>query len=390
MMKRASFLNSIAILVVVTAVGRAAEIVRLPIYANRMSANGEWFAGHDGPDGFANVGGQAAIWSREDGIRTLGIAPGNDRAEAYGISADGSKVAGAAYTGATSEAFVWTAADGIVGLGALLPGSSSSDVWLSSGVSDDGSTVVGRAFYPTPTGGSRTEIWMLREGQMTSLGLPPGATAVNHVLDLSGDGSVLVGNTQATTGGQGPYRGFIWDRENGFQDVAPDALGLRVSADGNTVTGRFFSSKLAFRWTREEGPIPLPALPGWPLFTGVYDIASDGSIIVGEVRNDNGVRAFVWDAERGTQDLRQLLIDEHGFTNAELPQITAAFGISADARTLGVTSGSPNPYTERWAVYLDKPLVNVVPEPSTWALGFVGGIALFIVSRRRTLWKQRC
>jgi hypothetical protein len=113
----------------------------------------------------------------------------------------------------------------------------------------------------------------------------------------------------------------------------------------------------------------------------------DGSIIVGELRqavgSGSGVRAFVWDAQHGTQDLRQLLIDEHGFLDTELPQITAVLDISADARTLNVTSGSPNPYTERWAVFLDKPLVTVVPEPSTWAMGAMGALLLGIAIRSR-------
>jgi uncharacterized membrane protein len=387
-------LSVVGLFLAVGVVARAAEIVRVPITGNRISADGKWFSGHDGAGSFATVGDQAAIWSLEHGVQPLGIPLGNDRAEAYGISADGSIVAGVARSGAssnsTSEAFVWTAQDGIVGLASRLPGSSSSDVWNSSGVSDDGSTVVGRAFYPIPTGGTRTDIWMLRDGQMSSLGLPTGATNVSHIFDLSADGGVLVGTVQPLTGGPGPFRGFLWDRQNGFQDVGSDTTVSRVSADGDTVAGRFFTSSLAFRWTRESGPVPLPTLPGWPLFTGVYDISHDGSIIVGEVRREGGggVRAFVWDEEHGTQDLRQLLINEHGFSDMELPQITAAFGISADARTLSVTSGSQNPYTERWAVFLDKPLVTVVPEPSTCALSLVGAIVVAGALRFRMLKRQ--
>jgi hypothetical protein len=222
------------------------------------------------------------------------------------------------------------------------------------------------------------------DGQMSSLGLPAGETAVTS-LNVSEHGRVVTGSTFDPVRFTN-YRGFIWDRQEGFHYLGEGIAFTRLSDDGTTVAARILDSSLAFRWTRENGAIPLPTLPGWPR-VDPYDLTPDGSIIVGELRNESGSRAFVWDEQHGTQDLRQLLINEHGFTPAQLPpQLTSAYALSADAMTLGARSD----LNEQWAIYLDKPLVNVVPEPSTGALGCIGGIALFVVSRRHTLWKQRC
>jgi hypothetical protein len=156
-----------------------------------------------------------------------------------------------------------------------------------------------------------------------------------------------------------------------------------VSDDGSTVSG-YTSSGLAYRWTVEGGAIPISTLPGWPRCTGIYDLTPDGSLIAGEFSNTSTRLAFVWDAQNGTQDLRQLLIDRHGFNDAQIPtQLGAITAISADTMTLGVSSVSGFAYTERWAIYLDKPLVNVVPEPSTYALSLVGAVAVAGAMRRR-------
>jgi len=375
-MRLRSALTCFTLVVLAIADARAAEIVRVPIDVgfNAMSADGHWFAGASG--------NEAAIWSRDQGLQLLGIPPGYESSVAQGISQDGSRVVGTASRGSfptTTEAFVWTLQNGIIGLGSLLPGASSSNASNARGISDDG-TAVGRATYL-----SGNSIWMLTtDGEMTTLGLPQGATDVTS-LTVSRGGNEVVGTATNLN------RAFIWDRQDGFRDLGGGIRFAIVSDDGSTVSGRSVDPSPPYRWTREEGAIPLSTLPGWPRCTGIYDMTPDASIIVGELSNSSSRLAFVWDEQHGTQDLRQLLIAEHGFTDAELPsQLGALSSISADAMTLSASSVSGFSYTDRWAIYLDKPLVNVVPEPSTWALGCIGGIALFVVSRCRTLWKQRC
>jgi hypothetical protein len=244
-------------------------------------------------------------------------------------------------------------------------------------MADDG-IAVGKVTYPTANNGVRNDIWMLTaDGQMTTLGLPPGATDVTSMTVARGGDVVVV---TATT----PDRAYIWEEQQGFRELGGGIQFAVVSDDGSTVAGRSNTSGLAYRWTREEGAVPLPTLPGWPRVSGVFDMTPDGSIIVGELINNSTRLAFVWDEQHGTQDLRQLLIAEHGFSDAELPSQIGTFGsISADAMTLRVNSVSGFSAAAHYAIYLDKPLINVVPEPTTAMLACAGVIALLVALRKR-------
>src|SRR5262249_1209422 len=118
----------------------------------------------------------------------LGRLPGATVSTAFAVSGNGQVVAGDNQIGTTFEAFRWTQATGMVGLG-FLPGGNSS---LSRGntVSADGSVVVGSsnsAAHPndleatrwTPTG-------------VAGLGFLPGRTST-QATGVSADGSVVVG-----------------------------------------------------------------------------------------------------------------------------------------------------------------------------------------------------
>jgi len=91
------------------------------------------------------LAGLAANVANAQTMVGLGYLPGDNISTATGVSADGSKVVGYSYDNSLGqpEAFVWTAATGMVGLGyipgAVVPSSTAT------GVSADGSTVVGVA-----------------------------------------------------------------------------------------------------------------------------------------------------------------------------------------------------------------------------------------------------
>jgi uncharacterized membrane protein len=347
--------------------GIAAEVVRIPLSGPiRMSADGEWFSGR--ALGLSTIDdGPALLWSPTYGFRNLGTLPGNASSFARGISADGSVVVG--FSG--NQAFRWSEAGGMSALGS---GSASA-------VSSNGSTVAGT---------SDGQLWTWTTGGgMANAGLPNGAS-VASVTDISGGGTTLTGYA----GYPGPTtRPFIWDSTNGFQELTPGLNGFAfaVSGNGNSVVGTT-SMDLPFRWSRENGVTQLPMLSS-AQGARADVVVPDASIIMGEYfpgPGGVGSGVVVWDEQHGARDLRQLLIGEHGFSEAQLPSLneTEGQGLSADAMTLAVTTFSQGTRT-RWAIFLDKPLVNIVPESATWALGSIGVIAIALVLRRQRLLSRR-
>jgi probable HAF family extracellular repeat protein len=113
-----------------------------------VSANGTVAVGTG-----AFPGGQQAIrWTAATGMVGLGDVPGGTAISfATGVSADGSRVVGAAGTGANEqEAFLWTPATGMRCIRDVLEeqGVDVSDwqIYFASDISADGKTIVGSAW----------------------------------------------------------------------------------------------------------------------------------------------------------------------------------------------------------------------------------------------------
>ena len=217
-----------------------------------ISANGTIIVG----SGFSASGNEAFRWTSADGMVGLGDLPGGDfGSTANGISADGSVIVGSSFSASGSEAFRWTSADGMVGLGDLPGGSFFSEALAISG---DGSTVVGSSSSdfevinedPLIQQGISQAFRWTSAGGMQPLGSgPQGEEFYSEALDLSFDGSVVVGQENG--------QAFIWDESNGLrllQEVLETDYGLDLSG-----------------WQLREA-------------TGISD---DGSIIVGIGKNPN-------------------------------------------------------------------------------------------------------
>jgi uncharacterized membrane protein len=361
-------------LVLATAAAPAAQIVPIPFdIPARMSADGKWFTARQ------------ARWSPDEGFTNLGTMPGATITSSTGISADGSVVVGFGSwrdpTGqevAHEEPFRWTQETGMVSLGAL----QGNIMARGATVSNVGSTVVG---FSTVAGTSTPWIWTQETG-MDAFALPSGA--MGGVLSaVSGDGSVLSGTAHESTGN----RGFTWDAQNGFRFMPPgvqNGPSSRISADGGTLIGTISPApNNPYRWTRDEG-VTVIGLPSQ--FGFAYSLTPDGSIIVGELNTEGGFenyRAFVWDQQHGAQDLRSVLIRDHGFSDLDLPVLNAATNLSADGRKLTAINYSLNPWAQ-YVIFLDKPLVNVVPEPSMYALSLAGVVVLVSAMRCRKRKRQ--
>lgn len=208
-----------------------------------ISADGAVVVGYsDGADGEG-----AFRWTQAGGMQSLGFLPGGTGSGfANAVSSDGSVVAGGSNNAnGFQEAFRWTQAGGMQGLGAL-----PSDEFRSHafGVSADGSTVVGwSSVYSRNEYGSAGEAfrWTQASG-MQGLGFLAETDSHSIAYGASADGSVVVGGS----GRGGWSEAFRWTQTKGMQSLntwlqesgidASDwyfESATAVSADGSTVVG---------------------------------------------------------------------------------------------------------------------------------------------------------
>ena len=288
----------------------------------------------------------------------LGTLAGDDLSRATGVSADGSVVVGISIDTTyldpynLGEAYRWTRDGGMVGLGKV---PNYDDLSAAEGVSDDGSVVVG---YSACCNGVLYQAFRwTSEGGMVGLGNLPDS----HAYDVSADGSVVVGDSDA-----GEFQGeaTLWTSDGsrvglgyltGFATVS---VARGVSDDGSVVVG--FSSSFpdyeAFRWTSEDGMVGLGHLPGGSS-SQALGVSADGSVIVGTGNSASSPpdEAFRWTSEDGMQSVGLILttagVDLTGWT------LKRATGVSADGNTIVGWATNPDGDTEAWiAVLSDTPL----------------------------------
>ncbi len=126
-----------------------------------------------------------------DILTGLGDLPGNSFSSiAYGVSADGSVVVGNGYSTSGFEAFRWTEAGGMEGLGYLTGGSYSQ----ASDVSANGSVVVGQG---NSASGTEAYRWS-QGGGMVGLSDLAGGVFESSARGVNADGSVVVGYGTST------------------------------------------------------------------------------------------------------------------------------------------------------------------------------------------------
>jgi probable HAF family extracellular repeat protein len=260
------------------------------------------------------------------------------------------------------EAFRWTQAGGMTGLG-FLPGHDRS--W-ATGVSADGSVVVGfsggwtgNAFRWTQTGG------------MVDLGYPAGGVW-SRAQAVSADGSVVVGDWGTET----IWRdGFRWTEADGTVSLGSGGMNYiyDVSADGSVVVGESHTLG-AVRWTEADGLVALGDVAEFPNGRA-RGVSENGSLIVGVYSPPTGGgSAFLWDATNGMRDLTELLIAD-GVDLAGCDLYSA--DVSFDGQRIVVIGDGHNPNVPGagW--------VAVVPEPSSFALLAMGAFGLAAPVRRR-------
>jgi len=149
--------------------------------ATAASANGTVIVGQ----GTSVNGPEAFRWTQSSGMVGLGALPGGSfRSLARAVSADGSIVVGDSDTAIGPEAFIWTQssgmrriADGLIAAGVSLAGWTLQN---ATGISADGSVIVGNGLGPTPRGTTEAQAWIARSAGGS---LPPGLTTPASLLE---------------------------------------------------------------------------------------------------------------------------------------------------------------------------------------------------------------
>lgn len=268
--------------------------------------------------------------------------------EPRAASADGSVVVGTLAGGGTSRAFRWTQAGGAQ---FLADASGTIAAAWATGVSGDGSVVVGN------TVDGRAFRWTQAEG-VADPGLDLGGGLVYGV---SADGSVIVGYACSSTACE-PFR---WTDAGGMESLGllPGNLGgsaWATSADGSVVVGGSGGGAVAsqaFRWTQQDGMVGLGLLGGAGQ-TIAFGTSADGSVVVG------GSPAFRWTQSDGMVALPLL-------SNGLPPGNGSASAVSGDGSI--VVGGRDNEPTTVfvWEVADGS---RRVTHPD-WTIGTVSGIS---------------
>jgi MYXO-CTERM domain-containing protein len=336
-------------------------------------------------DGSVVVGvsnSEAFRWTASSGMVDLGVLGGSYNSHAFGVSDDGSTVVGFATSPIGFEAFRWTAASGMVGLGNFpgISGSGSS----ARAANSDGSVVVGTgAIIIEHAVRSQAFRWTAAFG-LVGLGELPGGNFESSAADVSSDGSTIVGRSDSGSGTEA----FRWTAASGMVglgdlpggDFFSQALG--VSADGSTVVGHSRHATdpgtyEAFRWTAASGMVGLGDLPGGDFYSDAYDVSADGSTVVGVSHSAGnsftGLQAFRWTSAGGMEPLWDLLFAQGIDPAADgWTQLNWAYGVSANGNTIvgyGIRNGNVEAF------------VAVVPEPA--GLSLIGLAAPALLRRRK-------
>ena len=351
-------------------------------FALGVSADGSVVVGESSS---VNSPAEAFRWTQGTGMVGLGFLPGggpsanlNAGSNALGISADGSVVVG--YSNIPNvnggyEAFRWTQATGMVGLGDLPGGIFDSK---ATGVSADGSVVVGNGtgFYGTAFR------WTQATG-MVGLGYLPGGGyyAASYASGVSANGSVVVGVSTSANGTEALVwqEAFRWTQGTGMVGLGDLPGGSfwsnaqNVSADGSVVVGQSSGAYgyEAFRWTQGTGMIGLGSLPGGLFVSAATGVSADGSVIVGY---SVGGEVFVWNSTQGMRSLREILTNDYGLDLTGWGALSYAGNpqVSADGLTIVGQGWNPNGNLEAWIARLNPQNNPSVPEPSS-----ILGLGLF-------------
>lgn len=302
-------------------------------YARSISADGSTIVGYSHTDESFEMGWEAMRWTEDGGMQPLGdFSPSDYWSESTDVSADGNIVVGRSYM--TGQAFRWE--------NGVMENLSTDEVHFLEawGISYDGSVIAGNGIID---GVQQGVIWRTGEN-IIGTGSPVGGTT--SILNLSANGNYAVGDVYISGISNSAMR---WSEEEGALEIGTlggfTAQGLGVSNDG-VVVG--FSQAFedpeyyAFIFTEENGMQNLQEvlqnnygldLTGWKLSVATA-ITSDGKTIVGYGVNPDG-KTEAWRVVLGEPTVGECTAPE-GFSIGNITGTTAEFSWdSAEGETNG-------------------------------------------------------
>ncbi len=204
----------------------------------------------------------------------------------------------------------------------------------------------------------------------SGLGDLPGGMFLSHVLAVSDDGLIVIGNSVTGVGPSGDsWEGFRWTQAEGMVRLR-DVIGVAepttagaVSADGSVIAGVVGND--AFRWTAPTGIVLLPppvGFGGWSP-TGV---SADGAVLIGVANPPGGgTVAARWTQAAGVEILGALP-NEIGFPDAFLTGVSANGNVAT-----GNSFGLDGVHALHWTPYAGLlGMSDPIPGEPIYALGW--------------------
>lgn len=319
---------------------------------------------------------EAWRWTSAGGIQGLGFLPGDSGSNAVATSSDGAVVFG----GSGASLYRWTST-GMVDIGAGLPSGPLLQIFPTD-LSSDGLVAVGGFFdFGTFLGGA----FRWTSGVGIEILIPFGIPQIAAFNALSSDGTVIVGSSGLPDDQTGFFRTnaggitFLPELPFGECQCGSDARG--VSEDGQTIVGT--SHQEAFRWTAATGTVGLGLLAPIQFndFDAALDVSADGSVVVGFSSRASDT-AFIWTEASGILDLRALLsqldVDMTGWT------LTSAVGVSNDGTVIVGNGINPSGDEEAWIASVPEiPKVPAVSLVQRILLGVAIALGTASALRRR-------
>ena len=275
-----------------------------------------------------NYSEQAALWTANGGMVSLGALNNGKQSSALAVNATGDVVVGSAQDGNANNyyrAYRWTQATGMVSLGVLSEGENS----YASGVNAKGDVVVGGS-------GFRAFRWTQVTGMVNLGTLNNGFSAEANGVNAAGD--VVVGSAEdGSVTNTWTTRAFRWTEATGMVSLGTLNNGKiseakAVNAAGDVVVGYSWDGNAsnhgrAFRWTEATGMVSLGTLAGGE-FSSALAVNAKGNVVVGWSASPSyDMSGFRWTAATGMQTIENWLAASGVAVNASGERVTHAMGV---------------------------------------------------------------